>query len=673
MKKTLLAEVLAIALLFCINNKTFMKKYIIIYALLLFSFVHTNAQSWLLTGNSGTKSTNFLGTTDDKALVFRTNNVERMRVLSSGNTGIGTNNPHQKLDVSGNINIKKGFGLYMGNHRVLIADTTSLNIFLGNGVGFNNTTGSLNTVAGSMALSANTSGYANTAAGAYALYLNQTGSYNTAYGAYTLYSNTASYNTAAGNYSLYFNTTGEGNTAYGYASLYNNTYGYKNVAVGRGAMYVNQIGGDNVAVGESALYYSQGHSNTAIGSSALFSTSDAYGANTAVGDHALYSANSSFNTAVGSYVLYKSTTGSHNVAMGYGTMGDNTTGDFNTAIGTFALDRNVTGRYNAGVGNYALFFTTNSWGNAALGYGAGQSYDNGYYNTFIGSYTDATVADIYNSTALGNSAIVSAPGQVRIGNSLVGSIGGYANWSNISDGRVKKNMQENVPGLAFVNKLRPITYNLDLDAADRILQPAARKDKDGRIVQPSKEEINARNAKQQVVYTGFVAQDVERAAKELNYNFSGVDAAKNDKDLYALRYAEFVVPLVKAVQELSAQNNELKSRIEKLEAILSQNAAGNTSASIQGTIKLNEVSLLQNTPNPFNRTTTIPFMLPQQYQSAKIIITDNNGKTIKEVNLSGSGKSCITVDASSIAAGVYDYSMYIDGKQVQSKKMILNK
>lgn len=70
------------------------------------------------------------------------------------------------------------------------------------------------------------------------------------------------------------------------------------------------------------------------------------------------------------------------------------------------------------------------------------------------------------------------------------------------------------------------------------MQPAARKDKDGKIVQPSKEEINARNAKQQVFYTGFVAQDVERAAKELKYDFSGVDAAKNDKDLYSLRYAE---------------------------------------------------------------------------------------------------------------------------------------
>jgi trimeric autotransporter adhesin len=57
--------------------------------------------------------------------------------------------------------------------------------------------------------------------------------------------------------------------------------------------------------------------------------------------------------------------------------------------------------------------------------------------------------------------------------------------------------------------------------------------------QHSEAEINSRIAKQQVVYTGFMAQDVEKAAKELNYDFSGVDAGKSDKDLYALRYSDF--------------------------------------------------------------------------------------------------------------------------------------
>ena len=56
----------------------------------------------------------------------------------------------------------------------------------------------------------------------------------------------------------------------------------------------------------------------------------------------------------------------------------------------------------------------------------------------------------------------------RIGNSpSVTSIGGYANWSNVSDARFKTNIKENTPGLNFINKLRPVTYNMDMDAIAR--------------------------------------------------------------------------------------------------------------------------------------------------------------------------------------------------------------
>jgi hypothetical protein len=64
--------------------------------------------------------------------------------------------------------------------------------------------------------------------------------------------------------------------------------------------------------------------------------------------------------------------------------------------------------------------------------------------------------------------------------------------------------------------------------------------------------------------TGFIAQEVELAAQNLGFEFSGVDAPKNSKDLYSLRYAEFVVPLVKAVQELEQQNRSQKLVIEQL-------------------------------------------------------------------------------------------------------------
>lgn len=47
--------------------------------------------AWSLTGNAGTNyATNFLGTTDDVSLRFRTNNTERMIIDSLGNIGVGS-------------------------------------------------------------------------------------------------------------------------------------------------------------------------------------------------------------------------------------------------------------------------------------------------------------------------------------------------------------------------------------------------------------------------------------------------------------------------------------------------------------------------------------------------------------------------------------------------------
>jgi hypothetical protein len=81
----------------------------------------------------------------------------------------------------------------------------------------------------------------------------------------------------------------------------------------------------------------------------------------------------------------------------------------------------------------------------------------------------------------------------------------------------------------------------------------------------SAEEIASKQAKSQIVYTGFIAQEVEQAAQETGYDFSGVDAPTSDKGMYGLRYAEFVVPLVKAVQEQQQMIQDLQKRIEELE------------------------------------------------------------------------------------------------------------
>ena len=67
--------------------------------------------------------------------------------------------------------------------------------------------------------------------------------------------------------------------------------------------------------------------------------------------------------------------------------------------------------------------------------------------------------------------------------------------------------------------------------------------------------------KSSIKYSGFIAQEVEAAAKSFGYDFSGVKAPANEKDAYALRYAEFVVPLVKATQELHQKVKEQESEV----------------------------------------------------------------------------------------------------------------
>ena len=416
-----------------------------------------------------------------------------------------------------------------------------------------------NTSFGLHTLNLNRTGADNTAFGAEALPENTTGNYNVAVGSIALNSNTSGYmNVANGHAALFSNTTGNENIAIGVSSLSNNTTGINNTATGTSALFNNSTGTDNTANGRRALTENHtGNYNTAVGSASLYNTVSSY--NTAIGYFSLFSDNNGFsNTAVGAKALEGTTTGSGNTALGENSLAYNQTGYYNVAVGQNALDK-----------------TTTSFYNTVIGWGSASNYDLGYNNTILGANCDGSFDGQYNIIAIGQAVTCTDNNQARIGNSATTSIGGYANWTNISDGRYKKNLKENVQGLAFIMKLRPVTYNLDITGLSKKLNECRGKEMDTQMKAAIAE-------KEQAVQTGFVAQEVEQAAKETNYAFSGVDKPKTDAGLYGLRYSEFVVPLVKAMQEQqqmiealkkdnqaqSQMNLQLQKQIDELKALI---------------------------------------------------------------------------------------------------------
>ncbi len=303
--------------------------------------------------------------------------------------------------------------------------------------------------------------------------------------------------------------------------------------------------------------------NTANGVQALSSNTDGED-NTATGFSALYDNTSGTeNTAIGSYSLRNNTTGDENAACGYYALFSNSTGYRNSAMGVSALLGNTTGYANAAHGYQALYSNTTGFYNTGTGYNALYSNVGGDQNTALGYSAFSTGTAYNNSTALGFNAEPGASNTVRLGDASVSSIGGYAGWTNLSDGRFKTDVQENVGGLDFILKLRPITYHLDMDAIAKFNNTP------DSLRLPESEKL--KSAELQV---GFIAQEVEQAALAVDFDFHGVDKPKNENSHYGLRYAEFVAPLIKAVQEqqemiVTLQNKNTNVR-QLLEVALSR-------------------------------------------------------------------------------------------------------
>jgi hypothetical protein len=303
-----------------------------------------------------------------------------------------------------------------------------------------------------------------------------------------------------------------------------------------------------------------------------------------------------------------------------------------------------------------------------FGGGAGAQYS----ATTIGFLTAPT------STTLGGGTErmrVTAAGQVRI-NSLGGSgaitedlnvvnnaaKAGGGTWATLSDKRVKSDVRPFTDGLKQVLQIKPVFFHYTKESG----------------YDPNREHV------------GIIAQEMQKIApytvEEVKVRVESDDKVVKLPD-NVLKYDGTAVTymLINAIQEQHAMIEERDERIEDLEARLQkieQMLAGNnvtitnptngqavTNITLEGS---DAAMLKQNAPNPFSENTTIEYVLPKSFGSAYIQISNVQGAVLRKVALpQEGGAGTLNIKAKELPAGEYVYSLVVDGKMMDTKKMVL--
>ena len=233
-----------------------------------------------------------------------------------------------------------------------------------------------------------------------------------------------------------------------------------------------------------------------------------------------------------------------------------------------------------------------------------------------------------------------------------------------SDARLKSNISDFGNAMEIIGALQPKNYNFKKEGAYASLQLP------------------------QGLHYGLIAQDLEKVLPNLvkestvtikDYKTNNEDGTEKSHEVSfkAVNYTELIPIMIKGMQEqakeneqLINQNADLETRLAKLEAMMT---AGKSIADgkLQN-VELSSASLEQNVPNPpVGNGTRITYNIPKAAIKAELILTDVYGKKLKQISLNTKGKGTLNVDTSGLAAGTYSYTLFVDGKIIETKKMVV--
>ena len=302
---------------------------------------------------------------------------------------------------------------------------------------------------------------------------------------------------------------------------------------------------------------------------------------------------------------------------------------------------------SSGTSDPTIYGQNNGYGEGVYGAGNNAAGVFGYSSSSIGVYGKS--GSYYGIYALGGGGAYSAY--------INGDI--YATGMYLgSDKTLKQNIHDFKNAMNIINQLQPKQYHYRQDGNYKLMSFP------------------------QGEHYGLIAQDVEKIlpglVKETKFETKlanpNADAkSKETIDFKALNYTELIPLIIKGMQEqqqviadLQNKNDQLQQQLNELKQLIISNNSN-----------LNKLTagayLLQNAPNPFNQNTTISYVLPQNIESAKIVFVNKAGSVLKEINIAGSGKGSINISAATFASGVYSYSLYANGRLVDTKQMVLTK
>ena len=243
-----------------------------------------------------------------------------------------------------------------------------------------------------------------------------------------------------------------------------------------------------------------------------------------------------------------------------------------------------------------------------------------------------------------------------------------------SDESYKENISSINNSLNTIRQMRGVTYKLKEQAAETVatantLQNDVSSDTLSSQSPVPVEIVNKIKAEKKRKKAGFIAQELEEIFPEAVYTLP------NGKK--AIAYSEIIPLLVEAIKEQQNEIDKQQNEIDELrqsKIVQTRSAIGAVDEQSDVNSLLDEklkAKLYSNIPNPFKEQTTISFFIPETSSRASIHIYNLQGKQIKQINIEPKGNGSVTINGYELIPGMYMYSLIVDGKEVDTKKMIL--